>query len=80
MKMLVVYDKKGNIVSVSLPDNTIVGSTNLIPGKWSFVAEIDTSQVGHACEVSANQDDIPKHVKNMVNDFRIQQGKLVPKK
>jgi hypothetical protein len=79
MKMLVVYDEQGDIVSVNLPTDTMGTNLRLVPGEGQFVAEVDTSQVGYTSQIGTNQDDIPSLVESMVNNFRIQQGKLVPK-
>ena len=39
MKMLVVYDEQGDIVSVSLPGNTMGESLKLVLGSGQFVAD-----------------------------------------
>lgn len=80
MKMLVVYNEQGDIVSVNLPNNTMNASLKLVPGEGQFVTEVDTSQVSYPSLVGANQDDIASLAESMVNNFRVQQGNLVPKR
>jgi len=69
MKMFVVYDKRGEIVSVNLPNDTMSANLTLVPGEGQFVAEVDTSQVSYASSRGAKQDDIPSLVENMVHNF-----------
>lgn len=75
--MFVVYDERGDIISVNLPSDTKGESIMLMPGKWLFIAEVDISQVIYASQIEVNRSDIPKVIESMINSFRIQQGKLV---
>lgn len=79
MKILVMYDEQGNIVSVNLPNDTMRGNLKLVPAEGQFVTEVDTSQVSYSSLEAANQDEIPMIAESLVNNFRVQQGKLVPK-
>jgi hypothetical protein len=79
MKMLVVYDEQGDILSADLPSDIKSESIMLMPGKWLFVAEVDISQVIYAAQIETCQSDISKLVENIANNFRVQQGKLVPR-
>jgi hypothetical protein len=79
IKMLVVYDEQGDILSVDLPSDTKSESIMLRLGKRLFVAEVDISQAIYAAQIETCQSDISKLVENIANDFRIQQGKLVPR-
>jgi hypothetical protein len=77
MKMLVVYDEQGDILSADFPSDIKGESIMLSPGKWLFITEVDISQVICAAQIETCQSDIPNLVENIANNFRIQQGKLV---
>jgi hypothetical protein len=79
MKMLVAYDEQGDILSADFPSDIKSKSIMLRPGKWLSVAEVDISQVIYATQIEAFQSDISKLVEDIANNFRIQQGKLVPR-
>ena len=79
MKMLVAYDEQGDILSADFPSDIKSESIMLRPGKRLFIAEVDISQVIYAAQIEACQSDIYKLVENIANNFRIQQGKLVPR-
>jgi hypothetical protein len=77
MKMLVVYDEQGDILSADLPSDIKSESIMLRQGKWLSVAEADISQVICVSQIETCQGDIPNLIENIANNFRIQQGKLV---
>jgi hypothetical protein len=79
MKVLILYNKQGDILSVGLPNETMASAIRLIPGEGQFVAEVDTTQVSYATKREAGHDDISVLAEQMVNNFRIQQEKLVAK-
>jgi hypothetical protein len=79
MKMLVMHDEQGDILSVNLSSDTMGENLKLMPGEGQFVAEVDTSQVSYASQLGANPDDISALAEQLVNNFCVQQGKLVPK-
>jgi hypothetical protein len=80
MKLLIVYDEQGDITSVNIPNETLSDNLKLVPQSGQFVTEVDTSQVNDLAWNDTSQDDIPDLVKTLVNNFCIQQEKLVPKR
>jgi hypothetical protein len=79
MKLLVVYDEQGDIVSVNLPNDAMGANLRPAPGEGQFLTEVDTSQVSYASLLGENRDDVSSIAENMVNNCCIQQGKLLPK-
>jgi hypothetical protein len=79
MKIFVTYDEQGDIISVNIPNETMSENLKLMPGEGQFVAEIDASQMSDSSVANSERGDITKLAQSLIDRFRIEQGKLVPK-
>jgi hypothetical protein len=79
MRIFVTYDEQGDIMSVNTPHETMSENLKLMPGEGQFVAEIDPSQISDSSLANSDRDDLANFAQSLIDRFRIQQGKLVPK-
>ncbi|WP_026730799.1 hypothetical protein [Fischerella sp. PCC 9605] len=79
MRIFVTYDEQGNIMSVNTPHETMSENLKLMPGEGQFVAEIDPSQANALFLTNTERDNLANLAQSLIECFRIQQGKLVPK-
>ncbi len=74
MKMFVVYDERGDIISVDLPSEIKGESIMLTPGNWLLAAEVEIDLVSYVSQIEVDLDDISNLAMSIVNNFRIRQG------
>jgi hypothetical protein len=79
MRIFVTYDKQGDIMSVNTPNETMSENLKLMPGEGQFVAEIDPGQMSDSSLANSDRNDLANLAQNLIDRFRIQQGKLVRK-
>jgi hypothetical protein len=75
MKVQIIHDKKGEILSVSQPSEHRKYSSGIIAGKGQLLTEIETGEIK-----KFDEEHIMRVVQNFIVDKKPSAAKLVPKK
>jgi hypothetical protein len=78
MRVFVIHNQAGDILSISAPSEELRGQVTILPGEGELVAEVDTAEAGIP-EADGKSPDAARDVARAMKSYRVVGGKLAKK-
>lgn len=81
MKIFVIHDSAGNLLSAAAPSEQARGQASLLPGEGQQLSEVELGEVAlpQAQTRDPEADELTARIEQVLLTHRVREGKLVPR-